>query len=719
MKKQILLFVLMLLPMVASAFAGEAVIDGIKYYIITKAQTAEVRANGYSGSVVIPSTVIYEGVKCSVTSIGSWAFDGCSGLTSVTIPNSVTSIGNSAFYDCRGLTSVTIPNSVTSIGSWAFDGCSGLTSVTIGNSVTFIGESAFSSCSGLTSVTIPNSVTSIGSWAFDGCSGLTSVTIPNSVTSIGESAFYGCSGLTSVTIGNNVTSIGRYTFHNCSGLTSVTIGNSVTFIGESAFSGCSGLTSVTIPNSVTTIGDDAFYDCSGLTSVTIPNSVTSIGESAFLGCSGLKSVHISDLAAWCKISFSDYDTNPLYYAKHLYMNGTEVKDLVIPNSVTSIGDNAFRSCSGLTSVTIPNSVTSIGDNAFRSCSGLTSVTIPNSVTSIGESAFLGCSGLMSVHISDLTAWCKISFSSSRANPLYYAKHLYMNGTEVKDLVIPNSVTSIGGSAFSGCSGLTSVTIPNSVTSIGDDAFYGCSGLTSVTIGSAVKNIYYSAFARCSDLTDVYCYAEKVPSTSSDTFQDSYIEYATLHVPEASIDLYKSESPWNQFKNIVAIGGDSPETKTCSKPTIRYKNGKLSFACETEGATFRYNIADDDIKSGTSSQIQLTATYTITVHASKAGYKDSETATATLCWIDVEPKKEGMTDGIANVPAHAVMIQSNGGTLTIQGADDGTPVSVYGVNGTQEGSAIISSGIATIRTHLQPGSIAIVKIGQKSVKVALQ
>ena len=222
------------------------------------------------------------------------------------------------------------------------------TTIEIKEGTISISSSAFSGCSGLTSVTIPNSVTSIGSGAFDSCSGLTSVTIPNSVKSIGDLAFYGCSGLTSVTIGNSVTSIGNY-----------------------AFSYCSGLTSVTIGNSVTSIGTEAFYYCDGLTSVTIGNSVTSIGSSAFGYCSGLKEVHISDIAAWCNIEFS---SNPLYYAHHLYMNGEEVTDLIIPEGVTAIKKLAFNGCSGLTSVTIPNSVTSIGDYAFNRCSGLTSIT---------------------------------------------------------------------------------------------------------------------------------------------------------------------------------------------------------------------------------------------------------------------------------------------------------------------------------------------------------
>ena len=228
----------------------------------------------------------------SVTSIGAYAFQSCSGLTSVTIPNSVTSIGEHAFVKCSGLTSITIPDSVTSIGWNAFGDCSSLTSIVIPYSVTSIGESAFSSCDGLTSVTIGSGVTSIGDYAFSNCRGLTSIIIPNSVTSIGNSVFYGCSGLISVVIPNSVTSIGESAFSSCDGLTSVTIGSGVTSIGAYAFSSCDGLTSVTIPDSVTSIGEGAFYKCSGLASVTIGSGVTNIGRSAFYKCSGLASVTI-------------------------------------------------------------------------------------------------------------------------------------------------------------------------------------------------------------------------------------------------------------------------------------------------------------------------------------------------------------------------------------------------------------------------------------------
>ena len=263
--------------------------------------------------------------------LGDYAFHGCSGLTSLTLPSRVTSIGDQTFYGCSGLTSLTIPSGVTSIGIGAFYGCSGLTSLTLPSSVTSIGWSAFSGCSGLTSLTIPSGVTSIGWSAFSGCSGLTSLTLPSSVTSIGWGAFEGCSGLTSLIIPSSVTSIGNYAFKGCSGLTSLTIPSSVTSISEGAFEGCSGLTNLTIPSGVTSIGIAAFRGCSGLTSLTIPSSVASIGNYAFKGCSGLTS-------------------------------------LTIHSGVTSIGDEAFSGCSGLTSIyACLEKIPKLGSNVFTGC----------------------------------------------------------------------------------------------------------------------------------------------------------------------------------------------------------------------------------------------------------------------------------------------------------------------------------------------------------------
>ncbi len=271
--------------------------DGVTIYYNILGSRATVTNSGgvlfngsYSGVVVIPETVTYNGSTYRVTSIGDRAFYGCTGLTEVTIGNRVTTIGEYAFFKCAGLTEVTIGNSVTTIGNSAFSDTR-LTEVTIPNSVTTIGEGAFSGCTGLTEVTIGNSVTTIGEGAFDGCTKLTEVTIPNSVTTIGEGAFSGCTKLTEVTIPNSVTTIGERAFSGCTGLTEVTIPNSVTEMGDRAFRYCTGLTQVTIGNSVPEIGDYAFEGCTGLTEVTIGNSVTEIGVDAFYNCTGLRSIY--------------------------------------------------------------------------------------------------------------------------------------------------------------------------------------------------------------------------------------------------------------------------------------------------------------------------------------------------------------------------------------------------------------------------------------------
>jgi hypothetical protein len=232
----------------------------------------------------------------------------------------------------------------------------------------------------------------------------------------------------------SVTSIGQYAFYQCYGLTSVEIPNSVNKINYRTFSGCHGLTSIEIPNSVTSIGKEAFSSCSGLVSVVIPNSVTSIESDAFNGCYAIKEVYISDLTAWCNIEYGGYSSNPLGHAQagNLYLNGTMITKLVIPDDVTSIRIYAFRNCKGLTSIEIPNSVTSIGCYAFYGCSGLTSVTIPNSVTSIGYDVFYACRSLKEVHITDLDAWKNIRFYNLSSNPLYYGAKLYLNGVEVTD-----------------------------------------------------------------------------------------------------------------------------------------------------------------------------------------------------------------------------------------------------------------------------------------------
>ncbi|MGO5243810.1 leucine-rich repeat protein [Prevotella sp. LCP21S3_D2] len=300
----------------------------------------------------------------SVTSIGNWAFKGCTSLSNIVIPNSVTSIGDWAFSDCTSLSNIVIPDSVTGIGKGAFNGCSFLECISIPKSVICLNGNPFSGWKGkleclspnfiyeddvlfninkseiisfrnqkIESYIIPDSVTSIGDGVFSSCTSLSSIVIPDSVTSIGEGAFSSCTSLSSIVIPDSVTSIGDWAFSDCTSLSNIVIPNSVTSIGEGAFSSCTSLSNIVIPDSVTNIGDDVFYQCSSLTSVVIPNSVTCVGDEAFCKCRSLSNI-------------------------------------VIPNSVTSIGVSVFWGCSSLVNMDIPDSVTRIGDWAFVNCSNL-------------------------------------------------------------------------------------------------------------------------------------------------------------------------------------------------------------------------------------------------------------------------------------------------------------------------------------------------------------
>ena len=384
-----------------------------------------------------------------------------------------------------------------------------------------VGGIAYDKNSDGTSVTVTYERTSSPRyWSLKGA-----ITIPETVTYSGTTY--------------SVTKIGDYAFDSCSGLTSVTIPNSVTSIGDYAFYGCSGLTSVTIPNSVTSIGDEAFRGCSGLTSVTIGNSVRSISNYAFSGCTGLTSVHITDIAKWCAIIFENYNANPLYYAHHLYLNGSEVTDLIIPNSVTSIRYYAFWGCTGLTSVTIPN-----------------------------------------------------------------------------------SVTSIGGYTFYGCSGLTSVTIPNSVTKIGNDAFYNCTGLTSVTIGNSVTSIGNSAFGRCSGLTNIY---SKILNPNNVTlgawvFDGVDKSSCILTVPAVSLNLYKAAAQWKDFRNIYPMVSSISLNK---KQLILYEGHT-----ETLTATVLPNNATNKTLNWTSSNTSVATVDQNGKVTAKAVGSATITATAT-------------------------------------------------------------------------------------------
>ena len=489
----------------------------------------------------------------SITSIESYTFAWCNNLTSISIPESVTTIGYGAFSYCSALTSVVIPNSVTTMESEIFFECTNLESVTLPNNITSISPRTFANCNNLTSISIPESVTTIGTAAFSNCLAFTSVVIPNSVTTMESEIFWYCTNLETVSLPNSITSISPYTFYYCNNLRDITIPESVKTIGYQAFEGCSSLTNITIPESVETIEYNAF-SYSGLTSIEIPNSVTSIGSNAFSDCTFLTSVKLSDSItsiesytfAWCyKLTEVTIPDGITLIGLGAFQECNALTSISLPDSVTTIESNAFHNCYNLVSINIPNNVNYIGSDAFYNCK-ISEVTLPDSITTIGYRAYVSCTYLTTINIpasvtsiesaafqgcTNLTTFIvdpnNQYYSTSNDNRILYNKdkttllsypsaegeisipstvEIIGDGAFAQSLItkveLPNSITSIGNSAFQSCSSLTEINISYGVTSIGDSAFYSCSSLTNIELPESVTSIGSSTFAHCTNLLNI-------------------------------------------------------------------------------------------------------------------------------------------------------------------------------------------------------------------------
>ena len=575
---------------------------------------------------------VLKSVSIDNANIGSYAFASCHSLTSVSIKSGT--IGNSSFRNCR-ISTIKIGSGVTSIGDEAFNSCSGLTSVTIPNSVTSIGDEAFNSCSGLTSINIPSGVTSIAAGLFGNCENLRKLNsntdgflnIPNSITSIGGRAFYDCSGFTSCNIGSGVTSIGDEAFSWCSSLTSIDIPSNVLSIGKEAFYECSNLSKITIRRTTPpTLGSGAFdySDCliyvpensyelyinaenwsnyksriyyDGITNYkALLKDIDSSNNSKIVPCdssSALTSSDTSDFHPRNGIAIiGDCVTTIGSGAFQYYYETVKISDSVTTiesnafgslkifeggKNITTIGDSAFTYCSDLVNITIPK-IERIGNRAFYGCTSLTSVQLGDSLISIGDYAFSGCSKAFTsldlkngVSVGDYafdscgtltsatidtnsigsgvfkkcTALNSIDIGSSTTT---ISDYMFSKCYSLRSVTIPDSITSIGNFAFDSCSGLTSVTIPNSVTSIGNSVFYNCSSIANVTIGSGVTSISSYSFQYCNSLISVTVNALTPPKLGTSVFDDT--NDCSIYVPAASVDAYKAADGWSDYADKI-------------------------------------------------------------------------------------------------------------------------------------------------------------------------
>ncbi len=469
---------------------------------------------------------------------------------------------------------------------------------------------------------------------------------------------------------------------------------SVVALLNNCFSDCRDLISVDIPSSITQIGENCFQDCYSIQSISIPSSVNTLPKNCFASCTLLSNVIIPSSVEIIE--------------EGCFINCTSLSNINLPSNLKSLGNSCFERCTSLINLSIPEDVTSIGIGCFSGCSKLETVNIPNSITTIEAYCFTGYKLLSTIEFPPfLKEVGDNAFSSCES---------------LSSVVFPNTIEKIGEQSFGYCTSLKKVEIPESVTQMGVFSFIKCTSMTEATIHTSAE--LPGTFGWCNKLFKVTCDASSIPYISTycspRTFDGTqYDTIGYLYVPSSMVDSYKADGYWGQWSNIAAInasGGES--TNKCATPTISYTNGRLLFNCATEGATCQYSITDTDIKSGSGNEVQLTVTYNVSVYATKSGMEDSDVATATLCWIDKQPTINTSNNAI-ELSATPVLIQSNGGVLTIQGVDDGTPISVYTSAGIQAGSAISHNGHATISTNLQNGSIAIVKIGSKSVKVVIK
>lgn len=632
-------------------------------------------SNEYSGIVVIPETVDYEGNTYRVTSIGDYAFWECKSLTSVIIHNGISNIGKLAFGGCNCITSITLPNCITSIGDGAFWG-SGLKSVVIPNNLTSIGSTVFRFCDNLTSIIIPNSVKTIGDGAFWCCNALSSVIIGSGVTSISSSAFYGTNLKKTIWLTNTPPSgyssaAGTVNYVSNDQFTSLS--NTVKYQFLSSYFDVDGIRYVPVsPSEKTCDAIDCVYDesaantklSSTISYKGVTMNVKNIQPYLAYNNKFIKSLTVDydgELPNYTFANCSNMQSTTLgqrvsAIGSYAFQGCSSLEAIEIPDIVNELNDYAFQGCSSLQEVKLGSQLKTINQYAFSGCSALPSITIPNAITSIYNNVFEGCIGLKIVNIADGES--TLTFGANGNNPIFSSCPLdyvyigrdisydtssntgyspFYRNTSLREVKITDKETEISENEFYGCNNLQKITIGDGVTTIGKRAFSGCSSLLYFAFGTQMADIGEEAFSDCAAMAEVISKAQNPPVCGSQALDDINKFECKLYVPDGCMAVYGAADQWKDFffrdeGEGTANQGESGEqiVNKCEMPTISLVGNKLSFACATEGVVYHYTISHSDVQSGASSKdVNLTQTYTITVFARKDGYNDSAVAKATL------------------------------------------------------------------------------------------
>ena len=732
--------------------------------------------SGFCGSDLISITI-----PNSVTSIEKFTFSVCSNLTTITISEGVKNIDGQAFYlsnlesiTCESVNPPTINHSILSsvessipiyVPASAIESYKSAECWSEYTNILPIGVVASGTCGD----NLTWELTNVGRLVIEGEGEMYDF-------SSGELAPWDeyKEVIRAISIREGVTTIGSYAFLNCTALESVKIAGSVASIGESAFAYCSSLASITIPEGVIEIKDFAFADCVSLRDANISSTVEYIEGRTFLRCDNLSSIQINrENPVYYSGNNHDYilekNSKTLVYSVR--------ND--ITEDVEHLGDFAFACRKDLGHLDIPQGVISYGDYTFLN-SSINSIKIPSSLKYCGFATFGGygydCE-LEAVYIDDLTSWFYIDFKEIYGSPLYLAKSLFLNGGKIEVLSIPNNISVLKKYALAGWNG-KEVILPSSIAEIKVCAFYGCSSLTTITCEAATPPTIddSSTFDAVDKSIPVYVPAGSVEAYKSAQYWSEFTNILPLAKPVTDITLNKSSVILTEGETITLIATVTPEDAddtsviwsssdedvamvsskgrvitlapgtaiitatandgsgvsasceiivkekflgTCATPTISYVNGEVVFACETEDATIKSEIKENASGKFEETRIALIPTYTITAYATKEKYEDSDVATLTLCWIPCTEEHESEETDIITIPSKPVLISTQGGTITVSGLAAGTEVAIYSTAGKLLATATATDGTATFATGLEAGSIAIVKMGDYSIRIAIK